>query len=100
MSALRAVSPMHAAKLALEEGRPQVAREILDEACKEADKPRPAARRREPGPQEFAQTDDGAALREILALAHAAFRAERSSLWKCDMEAAIEAHGEACENLW
>ena len=96
-----AISPLYAARRCLEEGRPQAAKEILDAACKQAQKARCTAPAPPPAPpREYAATDDGAALREILTLAHAAFRAERSSLWKTDLDTAFEAHGEACENLW
>ena len=36
----------------------------------------------------------------ILRLARRARDAERSPRWKTDIDSAIEAHGEACDDLW
>jgi hypothetical protein len=39
-------------------------------------------------------------LERILTMAERARRAFDSSLWRTDLDAAVEAHGDACEALW
>jgi hypothetical protein len=88
------------ARLHLTQGQPGKALTALDRACAALAEIDEARRGRvEVASTQEVQTDD-AGLSRILRLAHAAFRAERSRLWKSDMGAALAAHGEACEALW
>lgn len=88
------------ARLHLTQGQPGKALTALDRACAALAEIDEARRGRvEVASTQEVQTDD-AGLSRILRLAQAAFKAERSRLWKTDIDAAFAAHGEACDALW